>query len=104
MFQRRDVTIMKLSTFPPKAQFASGDRVRGRDSLGIVDGLEGVVKRVRVSYPTHGDYADLTNPGIIYEVAFDESIYLLNGYQFVDYRQESFDFMSDLPLLRAEFL
>jgi len=77
-------------------KFIPGDRVRGQ-SNGIY-GREGIVLRVRTSYPTHSDYVDLTTDQIIYEVTFgQEKLYLLQGHQLVDCRQQMFGFMYEKP-------
>ena len=78
------------------AKFKVGDKVRGRDALGIVDGQPGIVREVHTSYPTADDYEDLTNPGIIYSVQFMKGNFLLQDYQ-MDLlgKQQLFNFMYD---------
>ena len=36
----------------PFAKYKVGDKIRGRDSTGIVDGQPGIVRDVHTSYPT----------------------------------------------------
>ena len=78
------------------AKFKVGDKVRGRDALGIVDGQPGIVRGVHTSYPTPEDYEDLTNPGIFYDVQFMKGNFLLKDYQ-MDLlgKQQLFNFMYD---------
>ena len=80
----------------PFAKFKIGDKIRGRDSTGIVDGQPGIVRDVRTSYPTAEDYEDLTNPGIVYDVQFMKGNFLLKDYQMdlLD-KQQPFNFMYD---------
>ena len=80
----------------PFAKFKVGDKIRGRDSTGIVDSQPGIVRAVHTSYPTPEDYKDLTNPGIVYEVQFIKGSFLLKDYQ-MDLlgKQQLFDFMYD---------
>ena len=80
----------------PFAKFKVGDKIRGRDALGIVDGQPGIVREVHTSYPTADDYEDLTNPGIVYEVSFMKGTFLLKDYQ-MDLlgKQQLFNFMYD---------
>ena len=80
----------------PFAKFKVGDKIRGRDALGIVDGQPGIVRGVHTRYPTQEDYEDLTNPGIIYVVQFMKGEYLLQDYQ-MDLlgKQQLFNFMYD---------
>ena len=61
----------------PFAKFKIGDKIRGRDSTGIVDSQPGIVRAVHTTYPTADDYEDLTNPGIVYEVSFMKGTFLL---------------------------
>ena len=42
----------------PFAKFKVGDKIRGRDSTGIVDSQPGIVREVHASYPTPEDYED----------------------------------------------
>ena len=81
----------------PFAKFKVGDKIRGRDSTGIVDGQPGIVRGVHARYPTQEDYEDLTNPGIIYSVQFMKGNFLLQDYQ-MDLlgKQQLFNFMYDL--------
>ena len=80
----------------PFAKFKIGDKIRGRDSTGIVDSQPGIVRDVHTSYPTSDDYEDLTNPGIVYEVSFMKGTFLLKDYQ-MDLlgKQQLFNFMYD---------
>jgi hypothetical protein len=80
----------------PFAKFKIGDKIRGRDSTGIVDGQPGIVRGVHTRYPTQEDYEDLTNPGIIYSVQFMKGNFLLQDYQ-MDLlgKQQLFNFMYD---------
>ena len=80
----------------PFAKFKVGDKIRGRDSTGIVDSQPGIVRAVHTSYPTPEDYEDLTNPGIVYEVQFMKGSFLLKDYQ-MDLlgKQQLFNFMYD---------
>jgi hypothetical protein len=61
----------------PFAKFKVGDKIRGRDSTGIVDSQPGIVRAVHTTYPTAEDYEDLTNPGIVYDVQFMKGNFLL---------------------------
>ena len=81
----------------PFAKFKVGDKIRGRDSTGIVDSQPGIVREVLTSYPTAEDYEDLTNPGIVYSVQFMKGYFLLKDYQ-MDLlgKQQLFNFMYDL--------
>lgn len=80
----------------PFAKFKVGDKVRGRDALGIVDSQPGIVRGVHATYPTPEDYEDLTNPGIVYKVQFMKGYFLLKDYQ-MDLlgKQQLFNFMYD---------
>ena len=80
----------------PFAKFKVGDKIRGRDALGIVDGQPGIVRGVHTRYPAQEDYEDLTNPGILYVVQFMKGEYLLQDYQ-MDLlgKQQLFNFMYD---------
>ena len=60
----------------PFAKFKVGDKIRGRDALGIVDGQPGIVRAVHTSYPTADDYEDLTNPGISPFIANSLNLFL----------------------------
>ena len=84
----------------PFAKFKVGDKVRGRDALGIVDGQPGIVRAIHTTYPTADDYEDLTNPGIVYEVSFMKGTFLLKDYQ-MDLlgKQQLFNFMFDFSHL-----
>ena len=84
----------------PFAKFKVGDKVRGRDALGIVDSQPGIVRGVHATYPTPEDYEDLTNPGIVYKVQFMKGYFLLKDYQ-MDLlgKQQLFDFMYDFSHL-----
>ena len=80
----------------PFTKFKVGDKVRGRDALGIVDGQPGIVRAVHTTYPTSKDYKDLTNPEIIYDIQFMKGNFLLKDYQ-MDLlgKQQQFNFMYD---------
>ena len=80
----------------PFAKFKVGDKIRGRDPLGIVDGQPGIVREVHASYPTPEDYEDLTNSGIVYDVQFMKGNFLLKDYN-MDLlgKQQLFNFMYD---------
>ncbi len=78
--------------------FKVGDKIRGKDALGIVDGQPGIVRGVHTRYPTQEDYEDLTNPSTIYEVQFLKGKYLLQDYQMEMFgKQQQFSFMYDFP-------
>ena len=87
---------MIKSEIEPFAKFKVGDKIRGRDPLGIVDGQPGIVREVHASYPTPEDYEDLTNPGIVYDVQFMKGNFLLKDYN-MDLlgKQQLFNFMYD---------
>ena len=42
----------------PFAKFKVGDKIRGRDSTGIVDSQPGIVRAIHTTYPTAEDYED----------------------------------------------
>ena len=92
--------IMTRPGTEPFAKFKVGDKVRGRDALGIVDGQPGIVRAVHTSYPTAEDYEDLTNPGIVYAVQFMKGNFILADYQ-MDLlgKQQLFNFMFDFSHL-----
>ena len=87
---------MIKSEIEPFAKFKVGDKIRGRDPLGIVDGQPGIVREVHASYPTPEDYEDLTNSGIVYDVQFMKGNFLLKDYN-MDLlgKQQLFNFMYD---------
>ena len=47
----------------PFAKFKVGDKIRGRDALGIVDSQPGIVRAIHTSYPV--SYTHLTLPTIL---------------------------------------
>jgi len=78
------------------SKFNKNDQVRD------LDGHEGIVTEIFISYPTLNDIADWSSPQLHYRVSFgiDNSVLYVGG-ELTDIRQMEFDLGPSFPTLGA---